>query len=124
MWSRGATYELGAVNVPIPLDESVDVSVFHPLRNQSKSVLAQRHSKERQDVWMPEMLPSDALSTESLQLIHSDTHGNTEQETHAKDDVHVTCDVHTDELDGYWTPFVCAPQHVGKPPAFNFHRAF
>jgi len=34
------TYKLGAVYMPIPLDELVDVSVLHPLRNESKSVFA------------------------------------------------------------------------------------
>jgi len=32
------TYELGAVYVPILLNEFVDISVLHPLGNQSKTV--------------------------------------------------------------------------------------
>jgi len=35
------TYELGAVYVPILLNEFADVSVFHPLRYQSKTVFIQ-----------------------------------------------------------------------------------
>ena len=35
------TYELGAVHVLIFLDEFIDVSVFHPLGNQSKPVFVQ-----------------------------------------------------------------------------------
>jgi len=31
------TYKLGAVYIPVPLDELVDVSVFHPLGNECKS---------------------------------------------------------------------------------------
>ena len=36
-----ATYKLGAVCVLTLFNELVDVSVFHPLRNQSKSMLVQ-----------------------------------------------------------------------------------
>ena len=35
---RVATYELGAVYMLIPLDEIVDVSIFHPLGDESKPV--------------------------------------------------------------------------------------
>ena len=42
-----ATYKLGAVYISISLDELVDVSVFHPLGNESEPVLVQRHSKQR-----------------------------------------------------------------------------
>ena len=35
------TYELVAVCVPILLDEFIDVSIFHPLGNQSKPVFVQ-----------------------------------------------------------------------------------
>jgi len=58
--------------MPIPLDELVDVSVFHPLRNQSEPVFAHCHSQEWQDIGMPEVLPSNALPAESLRSIHSD----------------------------------------------------
>jgi len=35
----GTTYEFPAVYMLVPLDEVVDVSVFHPLGNESKPVL-------------------------------------------------------------------------------------
>jgi len=35
---QARTYELGAVCMLIPLDELVDVSMLHPLGNQSKAV--------------------------------------------------------------------------------------
>ena len=38
---HATTYELGAVDVPILPNEIVNVSVFHPLGNQSKSVFVQ-----------------------------------------------------------------------------------
>ena len=41
------TYKLGAVYMPVPLDELVNVSVLQPLGNESKSVLVQCHSKQR-----------------------------------------------------------------------------
>ena len=41
------THKLNAVCVPVPLDEFIDVSVFHPLGNQNKSVFVQRHPKQR-----------------------------------------------------------------------------
>ena len=36
--SQVTTHKLSTVHVPVPLDKFVDVSVFHPLRNESKSV--------------------------------------------------------------------------------------
>jgi len=59
----------------IPPDELIDVSIFHPLRYQSEPVFTHRHSKERQDIGMPEVFPSNTLSAKSLQFVHSDTHG-------------------------------------------------
>jgi len=35
---RVKTYELGAVRMPIPLNELIDISVFHPLGNQREPV--------------------------------------------------------------------------------------
>ena len=57
----------------IPPDEIVDVSVFHPLGDKSKPVFTRCHSKERQNVGMPEVFPGNALSTESLWSIQLDT---------------------------------------------------
>jgi len=59
-------YKLNAVNVPIPLDELVDVPIIHPLGNQSELIFAHCHSEEWQDVGMPEVFPGDTFSTESL----------------------------------------------------------
>ena len=64
------TYKLGAVYIPVPLDELVDVSALHPLGNESKSVFIQRHSEQRQDIRMPEVLPGNSLSAESLQPVY------------------------------------------------------
>ena len=64
------TYEFSAVNVPIPLDKIVDVSILHPLGNQSESVFAHRQSKEWQDVGMSKVFPSNAFSTEFLRFVH------------------------------------------------------
>ena len=44
---RVTTYELGAVRVPISLDEFVDISVVHPLRNQGEPGFFKRHTKQR-----------------------------------------------------------------------------
>jgi len=41
------THELNTVHVPVPFNKLVDVSVVHPLRNQSKPVFAYRHSEQR-----------------------------------------------------------------------------
>jgi len=38
---QATTYELGAVYVPILPNEIVNVPVFHPIGNQSKSVFVQ-----------------------------------------------------------------------------------
>jgi len=40
------TYKLGAVYIFVPLDKLIDVSVFHPLGNQSKPVFIQCHPKQ------------------------------------------------------------------------------
>ena len=50
--SQVITYELTAVSVTIPLDEVVDVSVFHPLRNQREPVLGYCYSEEWQYIGM------------------------------------------------------------------------
>ena len=43
---RVTTYKLGAVYMPIPLDELVDVSVFHPLGNHREPVFAHCHPEQ------------------------------------------------------------------------------
>jgi len=47
MRDQMTTYKLGAVYILVPLDELIDVSVLHPLGNESKSVFIRRHSKQR-----------------------------------------------------------------------------
>ena len=37
-WGQGTTHKLSTVYMPVPLDKLVDVSVLHPLGNQSKPV--------------------------------------------------------------------------------------
>jgi len=44
---QARTYKLNAVCVAIPLDERVDVPVFHPLGNESEPVFVERHPKQR-----------------------------------------------------------------------------
>ena len=41
------THKFSTVYMPIPLDELIDVPVFHPLRNQSEPVFVECHSKQR-----------------------------------------------------------------------------
>ena len=60
------TYKLGAVYMSIPLNEFVDVSIFHPLGNHRKPVFTHRHPKQWYDVWMPKVFPGDSLSAEPL----------------------------------------------------------
>ena len=66
------THEFGTIDIQIPLDEVVDVPIFHPLGNQSESVFTHCHSKERQDVGMPEVFPNNTLPTEPLRSIRSE----------------------------------------------------
>ena len=63
---RVTTYQLSAIHVSIPLDELIDVSVLHPLRNHREPVFAHRHPKQRQDIRMPKVLPGNSLSAEPL----------------------------------------------------------
>jgi len=37
LWGRVIAYELNAVNMPIPLDKLVDISVVHPLGDQKRT---------------------------------------------------------------------------------------
>ena len=67
---RVTTYKLDAVYMLIPLDKLVDVSVLHPLGNKCKPVFIDCHSEQRQDVWVPEVLPGDPLSAGSLQAVY------------------------------------------------------
>lgn len=60
------TCKLNAVNMLIPLDKVIDIPIFHPFGNQSEPMITHCHSKERQDIGMAEMFPSNALPAESL----------------------------------------------------------
>jgi len=116
-------YEFSAVDVTVPLDELIDVSVFHPLGDQSEPVFAHCHSKERQDVGMPKVFPSDTLSAESLhpfvQIDMAVQVGN----AHPEDNFQVASDINSHNLESNPTPLVHALGHVGEPPAFDFHGA-
>ena len=63
----GVTYKHRAVGVLILFNKLVDISIIHPFGNHCKPVFAYCHPKQRQDVRMPEVLPGDTLSAESLQ---------------------------------------------------------
>ena len=63
---RVTTHQLSAVHVSIPLDELIYVSVLHPLRDHREPMFAHRHPKQRQDIWMMEVLPGNSLSAEPL----------------------------------------------------------
>jgi len=47
LWGQVVAYELNAVNVPIHLDELIDIPIIHPLGNQSEPIFAHCHSEER-----------------------------------------------------------------------------
>jgi len=78
-WGQEITHKLSAVDLLIPLDEVVDVSIFHPLRNQSEPVFTHCYSEERQDIGVSEVFPSNALLTEPLQPIRSDRCGGADR---------------------------------------------
>ena len=46
-WGQVTTYKIGAIHFLIPLDEVIDVSVFHPLGNHREPVLVKGHPKQR-----------------------------------------------------------------------------
>ena len=60
------TYKRSSVCIRIFPDELIGVSIVHPLGNHRKVVFAERHSKQRQDVWMSKVLPGHHLSAKSL----------------------------------------------------------
>ena len=64
--SNTDTYKRSPVCVRIHPNELVDVSMVHPLGNHRKDVLVERHSEQRQNVWMSKMLPGHHLSAKSL----------------------------------------------------------
>ena len=57
----------------VPRDKLHDVPIVHPLGDHRKPVFAYRHSKQWQDVRMPEMFPRDALPAKALRSIQSYT---------------------------------------------------
>jgi hypothetical protein len=63
-------YKLTAVHMFILLNELIDAPMFHPLRDHYKPAFTYCHSKQWQHIWMSEVLPSNSLSAEALQLIH------------------------------------------------------
>jgi hypothetical protein len=65
------THQLSAVRIFFLLDKLVDVPMFHPFGDHRKPLFAYRHSKQREDIWMPEVFPGDSFSAESLQPICS-----------------------------------------------------
>jgi hypothetical protein len=69
--NREVAHKLNAVHMFVLLDKLVDVPILHPFGDHRKLTFAYRHSKQRQDIWVPEVFPGDSLSTESLQSIHS-----------------------------------------------------
>ena len=68
---QGVTYKLNAVHMIVLLDEVVDVPMFHPLGDHREPAFAYRHSKQRKNIWMPEVFPGDSLSAKSLRSFHS-----------------------------------------------------
>jgi hypothetical protein len=74
---RGATHKLNMVHIFVLLDELIDVPMFHPFGDHRKPTFAYRHSKQWQDIWMPEVFPGNSLSAESLQPIQSHRSDNT-----------------------------------------------
>ena len=111
-WGQPIMDKLCTMSMPVPLGELVDVSVFHPLRNESELVFTHRHSRQWQEVRMPEVLPSNALSTESLRSIRSVAHPEYE--------IHATGDVHTYNLHCNSTSPISALRYVGKTPDSTF----
>jgi len=47
LWDQAITYKFSTVHTPVSLDELVDVSIFHPLGDQSEPVFTHCHAKER-----------------------------------------------------------------------------
>ena len=71
-WIKGVTHKHRAINVKILPDELIDVPILHPLRNHYNPVFIHRYPKQRQDARVPEVLPGDTLSVESLHaFIHT-----------------------------------------------------
>lgn len=64
-------YEFEPIHARMFLDELLDVTVCHPLRNHGESVLSHDHPYQRQHVWMAERFPGDDFSTEPLQHVRS-----------------------------------------------------
>ena len=64
------TYKRSPVCIRIIPNELVDIPIVHPLRNHRKVALIERHSKQRQNVWVPKVLANHCLSAKSLWCIH------------------------------------------------------
>ena len=66
------THKHSAADVLILPNELINVSILHPLGNHRQPVFTHCCSDEWQDVWMPEVLPGNCFSAESLQCIQLD----------------------------------------------------
>jgi hypothetical protein len=66
---RVVTHKLGGVHVFVLPNKIDDVPVFHPFGNHREPIFTYRHSKQRQDVRVPEVLPGDPFPTEALQSV-------------------------------------------------------
>ena len=64
--SNTDTHKSSPVCTRIYPNELVDVAIVHPLGNHRKLAFGERHSKQRQNVWMPKVLPGHHLSAKSL----------------------------------------------------------
>ena len=64
--SNTDTYKRSPVCIGIHPNELVDISMVHPLGNNRKVALTERQSEQRQNVWMPKVLPGHHLSAKSL----------------------------------------------------------
>ena len=62
-------YKFSAVHMLLP-NELIDVPILHPLGDHCKPAFTHRHSNQWQYVWMPEVLPDNSFSTETLQRIY------------------------------------------------------
>ena len=118
----GVTHKHRAVGKSVFLNELVDVSIIRPLRNHRKPMFAYRDPKQREDIWMPEMFPSNSLSAEPLQRVHTYKR-EYEQKTHADEVVHVTGEVCVENLDRHANPFVHTFPYSGRTSTCSLHGA-
>ena len=106
------THELCTVHVSVLLDKLIDITVVHPFRYHFKPLL-HLNAKQRQNIWVLEVLPSNSFPTESLWVVKlgSDLPTNLCEWAHTAVPIEIA-EVDSHDLDGHSASMVNSSKHI------------